>query len=258
MRILLGLLVLVLAAVDVRAQTAQSTRFTYQGQLSQNGSPVNGSRSLAFVLFSEASGGSQLGSGLAVPALPIVDGLFTVELNLPDIGAVAQAWLEVRVEGSPILPRQRIPVAPIAQYALSGITGPQGPEGPQGLPGLPGEPRLLPNRRCQEDQFVGAINGSAIGCRSRGMHSWRRISADFSVANLAVEQRRLACGPGEVVLGGGVEHLQRDASGNAAGTGVRSIESFPTFQDGLWAWQVAVYNTGVAVPLRAFATCATP
>lgn len=258
MRILLCLLVLALASVNARAQTPASPRFTYQGQLSQNGLPVNGSRDLAFVLFSEPSGGVQLGTGINAPAWPIVEGLFTIQLQFPDIGAVAQPWLEVRVEGSPILPRQRIPVAPIAQFALSGITGSQGPEGPQGPGGLPGEPRLLPNVGCREDQFIGVMSNLGAGCRSRGIGSWRRISADFSVSNLAVEQRRVSCGPGEVVLSGGVEHLQRDTSGNAAGTGVRAIESFPTFVDGLWAWQVAVYNTGLAVPLRAFVTCARP
>jgi hypothetical protein len=256
MRILLCLLVLALASVNARAQTPASPRFTYQGQLSQNGLPVNGSRDLAFVLFSEPSGGVQLGTGINAPAWPIVEGLFTIQLQFPDIGAVAQPWLEVRVEGRPILPRQRIPVAPIAQFALSGITGSQGPEGPQGPGGLPGEPRLLPNRNCLEDQFIGVISSFGTVCRPRGISGWRRISADFTVSNLAVEQRRVSCGPGEVVLSGGVEHLQRDASGNAAGSGVRAIESFPTFADGLWAWQVAVYNTGLAVPLRAFVTCA--
>lgn len=258
MRILLGFLALALVSVNAHAQTSLSPRFTYQGQLSQNGLPVNGSRQLAFVFFSEPSGGAQIGSGIGAAAWPIVDGLFTFQLQFPQIGGVPQPWLEVRVDGSPVLPRQRVPVAPIAQFALSGISGPQGPEGPQGPGGLPGEPRLLPNVSCREDQFIGVISSFVGICRSRGIGSWRRISADFSVSNLAVEQRRVSCGPGEVVLSGGFEQLQRDRFGDAAGIGVRAIESFPTFVDGLWAWQVAVYNTGVAVPLRAFVTCARP
>lgn len=245
---------LLVAAFHVAAQ-AQTPHFTYQGQLSQNGQPVNGTRNLSFQLVSAASGGVWLGSPINAPAWPVIDGLFTIELRFSNAPLSFPLWIEVRVDGIPVLPRQQIAAAPIAQSAQWGLEGPPGEQGPQGGFGPPGEPGLLPNRSCASNQVIGSLSNFSAGCRDRGISDWRRISTDFMVGNLAVEQRRVACQPGEVVLGGGVEQLQR---GSDFGFEVRVIESFPTFVDGLWAWQLAVYNTGAPASLRGFATCAQP
>ena len=76
--LLLVLIVCVIAllfgAVTVTAQGpspngvagALGTAFTYQGQLSKNGVPVNGDVSITFRLYSVASGGSPLGSNTQI------------------------------------------------------------------------------------------------------------------------------------------------------------------------------------------------
>jgi len=74
---------------------AQGTAFTYQGVLSQNGSPVNGTNDLLFTLY--ATNGSTLGM-VTNPAVSITNGLFLVTL---DFGANsfsnAPRWLQIAV-----------------------------------------------------------------------------------------------------------------------------------------------------------------
>jgi hypothetical protein len=103
---------------------AQDSRFTYQGQLKQNGAPVNDTPNLEFRLFDQLNGGNQIGSVVTRSAVPVADGLFSVEI---DFGAAAfqggQRWLETRVEGQALSPRQAVNAVPLATYALSGAGG---------------------------------------------------------------------------------------------------------------------------------------
>ncbi len=59
----------------------QGTAFTYQGELSKNGSPVNGSCDFQFSLYDAASGGSQVGSAVTKNGVAVSAGRFTVELD---------------------------------------------------------------------------------------------------------------------------------------------------------------------------------
>src|SRR6266702_5324209 len=76
-------LLLLLNAVRVVAQT---TAFTYQGRLTDGGTSANGNYDLQFALWDSASGGSQIGSTQALPAVQVSSGVFTVTL---DFGANA-------------------------------------------------------------------------------------------------------------------------------------------------------------------------
>ncbi len=58
----LPLLIPLLLLLSATATLAQSTGFTYQGRLQDNGTPANGSYDLQFTLFD--SGGTQIGSPL--------------------------------------------------------------------------------------------------------------------------------------------------------------------------------------------------
>ena len=82
---------------------AQGTAFTYQGQLLNNGTPVNGPVYLGFALYGGSSGGSPVAGGLRLPPVggPLVNvnnGLFTVTL---DFGSLQNPftgqtlWLEI-------------------------------------------------------------------------------------------------------------------------------------------------------------------
>src|SRR5207249_1200806 len=101
--------------------SAQTTAFTYQGRLTDGGTPANGNYDLQFVLWDSLSGGSQIGSMQTVSNVSVSAGIFTVTL---DFGANAfpgaNRFLEIsaRLSGASsftlLLPRQPITSTPYA------------------------------------------------------------------------------------------------------------------------------------------------
>lgn len=107
--------------------TPQLPDFTYQGRLQQSGAPANGNFDLSFALFDQASGGNQVGVTVSQLDFPVTDGIFSVSLSFPGAFTGTQLYLQVTVEGTPLLPRQAVSTAPVAQFTLSGsINGPAG------------------------------------------------------------------------------------------------------------------------------------
>ncbi len=78
-------------------QVSLGTGFTYQGQLRNNGAPVNGSCDIAFRLYDAATSGTLLALPLT-QTIAIANGLFTTQL---DFGATTfngdARWLDMRV-----------------------------------------------------------------------------------------------------------------------------------------------------------------
>ncbi len=74
------------------------TAFTYQGQLKQDGNPVNGTCDLQFSLWNAASGGGQLGPTL-IRSVVVTNGLFTIsDLSFgPDRFDGDARWLQIAV-----------------------------------------------------------------------------------------------------------------------------------------------------------------
>jgi len=105
-------------------QAALGTAFTYQGQLKQDGSPVNGNCDFLFTLWDTETGGNQIGPDQQKSNVPVTNGYFTVELDFGDSAFQGDArWLEIAVRcpagsGSytTLAPRQALTAAP---YALS-------------------------------------------------------------------------------------------------------------------------------------------
>src|SRR5688572_24034514 len=102
------------------------TAFTYQGRLADAGQPANGVFDFEFGVWDASTNGSLLGSD-SKSAVPVTNGLFTVEL---DFGAVVfngnPRWLEIAVR-NPALPRQdfvtltpRTRITPTPYALLSG------------------------------------------------------------------------------------------------------------------------------------------
>ncbi len=117
-------------------QTATGTAFTYQGQLKQGATPVNGQCDFQFSLWDAVSAGTQVGLTQTASAVDVVNGLFTVSL---DFGANAfpgnARWLAIAVRcptGSggytPLNPRQALTSAPYAAYSIGnwGLSGNNG------------------------------------------------------------------------------------------------------------------------------------
>ncbi|MGA9349147.1 MAG: hypothetical protein WBW48_10125 [Anaerolineae bacterium] len=116
-------------------QAPLSTTFTYQGQLRQGGSPVNGTCDFQFSLWDAASGGAQIGTTQTATSVTVSNGLFTVQLDFGSAAFTGDArWLEIAVRcpagsGSytTLTPRQPLTAAPYALYAKgapwSGLTG---------------------------------------------------------------------------------------------------------------------------------------
>jgi hypothetical protein len=128
------------------AQSPVGTAFTYQGQLKQASAPLDGSADFQFSLWDAASNGTQIGFTVAVDAVDVAAGLFSVTL---DFGAGVfngeARWLQIAVRSpaggglfTTLSPRQPLSVTPYAYFALVGNQGPPGPTGPQGPSGPPG------------------------------------------------------------------------------------------------------------------------
>src|SRR5438876_4037213 len=108
---------------------AQGTSFTYQGRLSDGGTPANGNYDLQFALWDSMDGGNQIGSTQTVPNVSVSAGVFTVTL---DFGANAfsgaNRFLEIsaRLGGTGsftlLLPRQQITATPYAVRSLNAAT----------------------------------------------------------------------------------------------------------------------------------------
>jgi hypothetical protein len=61
--------------------SAQGTAFTYQGQLSDNGSPANGNYDLRFFIYDALTGGSVVAGPITNAPVAVSNGLFTVVLD---------------------------------------------------------------------------------------------------------------------------------------------------------------------------------
>ncbi len=113
------------AGVGTSASTALSTSFTYQGQLESSGGPVNDDCDMAFRLYDQESGGSQVGSTITT-TVPVSDGLFTVNLDFGDVFTGGGRWLALVVrcpagvgDYDTLSPRQPLSPVPYAMHATT-------------------------------------------------------------------------------------------------------------------------------------------
>ncbi len=102
-------------------QTALGTAFTYQGQLRNNGSPVNANCDFQFALYDAVSGGNQIGATQTASNIHVNNGLFTVGLDFGNVFTGDARWLDIEVRcpagsGSytPLTPRQPLTAVPYA------------------------------------------------------------------------------------------------------------------------------------------------
>jgi len=120
------LVLLALSILNLQPPTAyaQTTAFSYQGQLNANGSPATGIYDLRFTIYDAVTNGNVVSGVLTNAATPVTNGLFTVTLDFgPGVFTGPARWLEldVRTNGSgaftPLLPRQPLLPTPYAIMA---------------------------------------------------------------------------------------------------------------------------------------------
>jgi hypothetical protein len=126
-----GALTALLAAGPAQAV---GTSFTYQGRLSDAGSPATGSYDLQFALFDAAAGGTQVGTTVTRDDVVVTGGLFTVGLDFGGVFTGNKRWLELGVRPgastgayTPLAGRQELTPSPNAMFSSaapwSGISG---------------------------------------------------------------------------------------------------------------------------------------
>jgi hypothetical protein len=136
---LVGLLAILLTCAAHSSWAApQTSAFTYQGQLKQNGEAFTGVVDLQFQLWDSQTAGNPVGAPVSHDDVPVQEGIFTVELDFGNAFGPEQKWIQVIADGTPLLPRQAVTAAPVAAFALSGVEGPMGPAGAQGPQGPAG------------------------------------------------------------------------------------------------------------------------
>lgn len=123
------LLFLVIIGLVANTAFAQTTAFTYQGRLYDNGIPANGTYDLQFTLRDAASGGNAVGVPNTNVATAVSGGIFTVTLDFGGGFDGSARWLEigVRTNGSAssftaLAPRQSISSTPYAIQAANATT----------------------------------------------------------------------------------------------------------------------------------------
>jgi hypothetical protein len=126
-KILCQLLCLWIAFSAAESAHAQSTAFTYQGQLNDGGSPANGNYDLRFQLYDAVTNGNVMSLPLTNSAVAVGGGLFITTLDFGSgIFSGPNYWLDidVRTNGSAgsfniLSPRQPVLPVPYAIFANS-------------------------------------------------------------------------------------------------------------------------------------------
>src|SRR6184192_3223258 len=128
----LGLACLVLF-LSTGAVVAQTTTFSYQGRLSDSGTPANGIFDLQFTLYDTAPVGTGALQGspntVTNPSVQVTNGVFTVQLDFgADAFSGGDRFLEINVRHpgdssyTTLDPRQQLTSAPYAVRTLTAAT----------------------------------------------------------------------------------------------------------------------------------------
>jgi hypothetical protein len=160
---------------EVTIQALMGTAFTYQGQLKKDGNPVNGNCDFVFSLWNAESGGTQIGSNLDRTNVPVINGLFTIQLDFGTGAFQGEArWLRIRVrcpagsgDYAVLEPRQPLTPAPYA-LALPGLWTQQNATSPNLIGGYSGN----------------SVNSGVVGATisGGGQHGFpNRITSNFGV-----------------------------------------------------------------------------
>jgi len=97
MKTSINLLVALIILMFAISADAQTTEFTYQGTLKDNGAPANANYDFEFALFDAVSVGNQVGATIPKNNLLVTNGVFAVKLDFGSVFPGANRYLEIRV-----------------------------------------------------------------------------------------------------------------------------------------------------------------
>ena len=101
---------------ELSIEATVASKFTYQGMLREDGYPVSGTRDMTFRLYSNSTCATLLGGEISMPAVPVSQGLFSVELSFSQSYFNGQGlWLGIQVGTTKVACQEIVPVP----YALS-------------------------------------------------------------------------------------------------------------------------------------------
>jgi trimeric autotransporter adhesin len=112
-RLLLLPAALAAAMCALSAAPAHAARFTYHGELLDGAAPADGAYDLRLRAFAQPGAQAALGEATELPGVRVVEGRFSVELDLPE-DADGTTWIEVAVK----------PSGPGTEYAVLGTPQP--------------------------------------------------------------------------------------------------------------------------------------
>ncbi len=128
-RFVIGFLIALVAIASSRGETPLTTAFTYQGQLKQNGIPVDGPVNMVINLWDAATDGNPIGPIVDPAPVQVTNGLFTVQLDYGNVFNGDARWLQIAVSNpagggglTTLSPRQPLTAAPHALFALNAAT----------------------------------------------------------------------------------------------------------------------------------------
>src|SRR5439155_1204972 len=175
---------LVLLALFMPAAVfAQTTSFTYQGRLTEGGTPANNTYDLQFALFDSLVGGNQIGATQTLSTVAVTGGVFNVQLDF-GVNAFpgANRFLEIGVRptgGSSftvLSPRQQISSTPYAIHTLSATTA-------DALSSACGG--------CVQDSQISSVTGSKVtGVVSNAANATNAINANNRSSDSRNKSRR--------------------------------------------------------------------
>ncbi len=96
-RIVLTVLVGMYLAGAAFGQTLVGSHWTYQGQVSLDGTPLNSSADIEFTLWDADAAGDMIGTPIRVTDLLVVNGSFAAELDFGAMAFSGQRWLEIAI-----------------------------------------------------------------------------------------------------------------------------------------------------------------
>lgn len=84
---------------------AGDTEFTYQGHLTESGTPVDGMVDIDVSLWDADVMGSQIGTTQSLVGVQVTDGIFSIALDFGGAAFDGDRWIEISINANTLSPR---------------------------------------------------------------------------------------------------------------------------------------------------------